>query len=161
MLRKHGGKDKYNIDYIGYNARLDTLQAAILLAKFKYLDNFNKRRREIAKNYNEQLKNIEWIKTPYEHPKAYHVYHQYTIRVLNRKRDELQKLLKEKGIETMIYYPVPLHKMKVFVKNGMEIVGDLKEVQKAVREVLSLPVEPLLGKEEIRSISNRVLNNSW
>jgi len=161
MLRKHGGKDKYNVDHIGYNARLDTLQAAVLLAKFKYLDNFNKRRREIAKNYNEQLKNIEWIKTPYEHPKAYHVYHQYTIRVLNRKRDELQKLLKEKGIQTMVYYPIPLHEMRVFVENGMKIVGDLKEVQKAVREVLSLPVEPLLGKEEIRSISNRVLNNSW
>jgi dTDP-4-amino-4,6-dideoxygalactose transaminase len=83
---------------------------------------------------------VHWIKTPYEHPKAYHVYHQYTIRILNGKRDEFQKLLKEKGIQTMIYYPVPLHKMKVFAKNGMEISGDLKEVQKAEKEVLSLPI---------------------
>jgi len=82
MLRKHGGKDKYNVEYIGYNARLDTIQAAMLLQKFKYLDYFNKRRREIARNYNEQFKSISWIKTPYEQQKAYHVYHQYTIRIL-------------------------------------------------------------------------------
>jgi len=156
MLRKHGGKDKYNVEYIGYNARLDTIQAAILIEKFKHLDDFNERRREIAKNYNEQLKDVDWIKTPYEHPKAYHVYHQYTIRVLNGRRDELQKLLRKKGIQTMIYYPVPLHEMKVFVENGMRVVGDLKEVQKAVKEVLSLPVEPLLKKGEIVSVLNSI-----
>ncbi|SMP13986.1 dTDP-4-amino-4,6-dideoxygalactose transaminase [Desulfurobacterium pacificum] len=160
MLRKHGGRDKYNVEYIGYNARLDTIQAAVLLEKFKHLDDFNERRREIAMNYNEQLKDIEWIKTPYEHPKAYHVYHQYTVGVMNGKRDEFQKKLKEKGIQTMIYYPVPLYKMKVFAKNGMEVIGELENVQKVEKEVVSLPIEPLLGKEEIKSILNKVLNDS-
>jgi len=122
MLRKHGGKDKYNVDHIGYNARLDTLQAAILLVKMDYIDELNKRRREIAKFYDEKLKDIEWIKTPKVYGKAYHVYHQYTIRVLNGKRDEVQKKLKEKGIQTMVYYPVPLHKMKVF-KGKCECFG--------------------------------------
>ena len=122
MLRKHEGKDKYNVDHIGYNARFDTLQAAILLVKMDYIDELNKRRREIAKFYDEKLKDIEWIKTPKVYGKAYHVYHQYTIRVLNGKRDEVQKKLKEKGIQTMVYYPVPLHRMKVF-KGRCECFG--------------------------------------
>jgi len=116
ILRKHGGKDKYNVDHIGYNARLDTLQAAILLAKINHIDEFNKRRRKIASFYDEHLKEIVWIKTPQVHEKAYHVYHQYTIRLLNKKRDEIQRRLKEKDIQTMVYYPVSLHQMKVFKK---------------------------------------------
>lgn len=147
MLRKHGGKDKYNVDYIGYNARLDTIQAAILLVKLKYLDNLNKKRRKIAKFYNEKLKGVDSIIPPYEDKNAYHVYHQYTVRVLSKKRDEIHKKLKEKNIQTMIYYPVPLHKMKVFLKNGMEVFGNLSNTEKAVKEVLSLPIEPLYEKE--------------
>ena len=93
MLRIHGGKSKYNVDHIGYNARLDTLQAAILFAKIKYIDEFNKLRRKIANFYDEHLKDITWLKTPKVHEKARHVYHQYTVRVLDRKRDEVQKSL--------------------------------------------------------------------
>jgi len=150
MLRKHGGKDKYNVDHIGYNARLDTIQAAILLAKMKYIDEFNNRRREIASFYNEDLKEIAWIKTPQVHKKAYHVYHQYTIRVLN-KRDEVQKKLKEEGIQTMIYYPVSLHQMKVF-KNRCECLGELKNSTEATKQVLSLPIEPMYGEEVCRKV---------
>src|SRR3989337_851291 len=144
MLLKHGGKDKYNVDHIGYNARLDTLQAAILLAKFKYIDEFNERRRKIAEIYNRELADIDGVVLPMSHeltamshePSAmshdlHHVFHQYTIRVLNGKRDLLQKHLKEKGIDTMIYYPVPLHKMKVFDKR-CKVNGGLKESEKAV-----------------------------
>ncbi len=116
MLRKHGGKNKYNVDHIGYNARLDTLQAAVLLAKMKYINEFTERRRKIAEIYNENLKDINWLKTPYTHPKAYHVFHQYTIRVLERNRNVVQQELKEKRVDSMVYYPVPLHKMKVFKK---------------------------------------------
>ena len=150
MLRKHGGKDKYNVDHIGYNARLDTLQAAILLAKMKYIDEFNKRRREIASFYDKYLKEIAWIKTPKVQEKAYHVYHQYTIRVLN-KRDEVQKKLKEKGIQTMVYYPVSLHQMKVF-KNRCECLGELKNATEATKQVLSLPIEPMYGEEICRKV---------
>ena len=168
MLLKHGGKDKYNVDHIGYNARLDTLQAAILLAKFKYIDEFNERRRKIAEIYNRELADIDGVVLPMSHeltamshpPSAmshdlHHVFHQYTIRVLNGKRDLLQKHLKEKGIDTMIYYPVPLHKMKVFDKR-CKVNGGLKESEKAVAEVLSLPMEPLMGKEMIMHMVNAI-----
>jgi dTDP-4-amino-4,6-dideoxygalactose transaminase len=100
MLLKHGGKDKYNVDHIGYNARLDTLQAAILLAKFKYVDEFNERRRKIAEIYNEGLRDISDLSLPITHhasciPDVYHVYHQYTIRVKNGKRDSLSTFLSQ------------------------------------------------------------------
>jgi len=147
MLRKHGGKDKYNVDHIGYNARLDTLQAAILLAKMKYIDSFIKKRREIAKIYNEKLKNIKWIEMPKTLERAFHVYNQYTIRIKDKDRKELQKKLKEKGIHTMIYYPVPLHKMKVFKNARMEVFGSLKNSELASEKVLSLPIEPTYNIE--------------
>ena len=157
-LRAHGGKDKYNVDYIGYNSRLDTIQAAFLLVKLNYLETFIKMRRELAAYYHENLKGIDQIVLPLEERKAFHTYNQYTIRVKN-KRNWFQEKLKEKGIPTMIYYPVPLHKMKVF-KNKARIKTELRETEKACREVLSLPIEPLLNntekKEIIRAIKESV-----
>lgn len=167
MLLKHGGKDKYNVEHIGYNARLDTLQAAILLAKFKYIDEFNERRRKIAEIYNHELSSVHGVVIPMNHSTIQpcnkatsqnhdgHVYHQYTLRVNNGKRDALQTHLKEKGISTMVYYPVPLHKMKVF-EGRCKLSGSLKDSENAVTEVLSLPVEPLqtedITHEVIKSI---------
>lgn len=142
MLLKHGGKDKYNVDHIGYNARLDTLQAAIVLAKFKYIDEFNANRNKVASHYTTALQSIGGITVPSCHGDVQHVYHQYTIRVTSDKRDDLQKWLKGKGIDTMVYYPVPLHKMKVF-DGRFKVEGNLRESERAVREVLSLPIEPL------------------
>ncbi|MEO0091416.1 MAG: DegT/DnrJ/EryC1/StrS family aminotransferase [candidate division WOR-3 bacterium] len=155
MLMKHGGKDKYNVDHIGYNARLDTLQAGILLAKFKFIDEFNEKRRRIAQFYNEALKRLKGIKLPAELPEAYHVYHQYTIRILDGKRDELQNFLKEKGIASMVYYPVPLHQMKVFEGN-MKVVGKLKAAERLCREVLSLPIEPLFTEEDLKIVVDAI-----
>ncbi len=153
MLLKHGGRDKYNVDHIGYNARLDTIQAAVLLAKFKYIDEFNERRRAVAELYEKGLQGIKGISLTLPEPlplsEMYHVYHQYTIRTKNR--DELQTYLKDKGIGTMVYYPFPLHKMKVF--DGRSIIaGTLEEAEKAVTEVLSLPIEPLHVKEDTKYI---------
>jgi len=151
MLRKHGGKNKYNANDIGYNARLDTVQAAVLLGKLENLDNMNKRRRAVAKNYNELLKDVSWVKTPHEHPKAFHVYHQYTIRVLNRKRVELQNKLKANGVNSMIYYPVLLTDMEVF-KNDSLTLKPIKASIEAVNQILSLPISPLLTEEEVSKI---------
>jgi len=148
MLLKHGGKDKYNVDHIGYNSRLDTLQAAILLAKFKYIDEFNSKRRQVGELYNEGLKDIKGIKMSEILPDAFHVYHQYTLKILNGKRDELQNYLKEKGISTMIYYPFPLHKMRVFGDGRSNLFGNLENAEAATQSVLSLPVEPLQSKED-------------
>lgn len=162
MLLKHGGKDKYNVDHIGYNARLDTIQAAILLQKLKYIDEFNKKRIEIAKTYSEGLSNLKGLMIPFKYASTdtnpqdpsddlHHVYHQYTIRVLSGKRDNFQRRLNENGISTMVYYPVPLHKMKVF-EGRMKKAGDLKKSGEASSEVLSLPIEPLLHKKEINHV---------
>lgn len=153
MLLKHGGKDKYNVGHIGYNARLDTIQAAILLQKLKHIDEFNKKRIETAKAYNAELSDLKRLIIPFIHTSLvdndfHHVYHQYTIRVLDGKRDDFQRRLNEDGISTMVYYPVPLHKMKVF-EGRMKKAGDLKKSEEASSEVLSLPIEPLLDKKEI------------
>ncbi|MCL0040372.1 DegT/DnrJ/EryC1/StrS family aminotransferase [Thermodesulfovibrionales bacterium] len=160
MLLKHGGKDKYNVDHIGYNARLDTLQAAIVLAKFKYIDEFNERRRKIAGIYNKELLGLDGLVLPITHHPSpitdfYHVYHQYTIRVLRNKRDELKERLQRKGIPTAIYYPLPLHKMKVFHKR-CRLIGDLAEAEKAVKEVLSLPMGLFLKEEETFSVCKTI-----
>jgi dTDP-4-amino-4,6-dideoxygalactose transaminase len=147
MLLKHGGKSKYNVEHIGYNSRLDTIQAAVLLAKFKYTEQFNTNRKKIAANYTKQLSGIPVLTAPEESADVYHVYHQYTVRIADNKRDVTKDLLTQKGIGTAVYYSVPLHKMKVF--EGRAIIADkLEEAEKASKEVLSLPIEPLLGEEE-------------
>lgn len=147
MLLKHGGKDKYNVDHIGYNSRIDTLQAAVILSKFKYIDEFNSKRRAIAEAYNAGLKNISLV-LPVSLPEAYHVCHQYTIRIGDGKRDDLQKYLKEHGVSTMIYYPYPLHKMKVFGNGRSKTFGNLEHAEVSAQGVLSLPVEPLQSTED-------------
>lgn len=145
ILTKHGGKDKYNVDYIGYNSRLDTLQAAILLAKIKYIDQFNNKRIGIAKKYNSELQGIEEIELPEIIDGS--VFHQYTIRIKNNKRTALQGFLKEKGIASMVYYPLCLHQMKLFQERA-KIHSPLTEAEKASKEVLSIPVEPLMTEQQ-------------
>lgn len=154
MLIRHGGKDKYNVEHIGYNGRLDTLQAAILLAKFKYVDEFNTRRRRIAAFYAEELSGIEGLSLPVTptfaaESAAEHVFHQYTVRTT--ERDALQAFLKGKGIATMVYYPVPLHRMKVFA-GRIKVAGDLSRSEQAAKEVLSLPIGPMQKEEDSASV---------
>lgn len=154
MLLKHGGRDKYNVDYIGYNARLDTLQAAVVLAKLKYVDEFNERRRGIAAFYNTGLAELKAFATPLMTSlAAYHVYHQYTVRTRNRAA--FQAYLTEKGIATMVYYPFPLHKMKVF-HGRMLIASSLKNAEIAAEEVCSLPIEPLQKQEDTEFIISTI-----
>lgn len=156
MLLKHGGRDKYNVDHVGYNARLDTLQAAVLLAKFKFIDEFNARRRKLAGLYFDGLKNVSSIELPEELPGGNHVFHQYTVRVKDGRRDALQKYLSANGISTMVYYPVPLHKMRVFGNGRGAEGGSLSESEKAVTEVLSLPIEPLMDAEGAAYVCEKI-----
>ncbi len=157
MLRTHGGKDKYDVEHIGYNSRLDTIQAAVLLVKLKHVDRLNNLRKKIAYKYNEQLKDIKWLTLPLELEEAEHAYHQYTVRISAGKRDYVQVGLEEKGIASAVYYPVPLHQMKVF-QNHSRQAGNLKHAEEACREVLSLPVEPLLKEEELGYIIKHLKN---
>ncbi|MFA5097735.1 MAG: DegT/DnrJ/EryC1/StrS family aminotransferase [Candidatus Margulisiibacteriota bacterium] len=153
QLLKHGGKDKYNVDHIGYNARLDTLQAAILLAKFGYINEFNDKRRAIASVYNTRLAGQDPVVIPKETGNIKHVYHQYTVRVPNGKRQQVQDRLRENGISTMVYYPVALHKMRVFAGRSI-LHGALEEAERACGEVLSLPIDPLMEKEEVGRVTS-------
>lgn len=147
VIRVHGSKPKYYHHVLGYNSRLDELQAAILNVKFKKLDKFSLMRRERAEYYTKRLNETvsEFVKTPIEKEGNYHVFHQYTLRV--DRRDELQAYLKEKGIDSMVYYPMPLHIQPVFLDLGYK-EGDLPLTEQAVQEVLSLPMYPELKEDD-------------
>jgi dTDP-4-amino-4,6-dideoxygalactose transaminase len=145
MLRVHGAKKKYHNEILGYNSRLDTLQAAILRVKLQYIDQWNEGRRKVAQVYNDLLANIPDIVTPMI--RDGHVFHQYTIKVLNGKRDSLQEHLAAEGIGSMIYYPIPQDKLPVY--QGEYPVNPVSDLLAA--EVLSLPIWPELeaGKIEV------------
>ena len=153
MLLKHGGKDKYNVDHIGYNARLDTLQAAILLAKLKYVVDFNAKRKKIAELYHRELSGIDPLVLPSFRgkPEEAHVYHQFTLRAKHGKRSVLQKHLMENGISSMIYYPLCLHAMKVF-EGRSKNAGALDNSEMAAKEVLSIPIEPLMENSTVMEV---------
>jgi len=155
MLAKHGGRDKYNSDHIGYNSRLDSVQAGVLLAKLDYVDEFNERRRRLADAYSSGLADLPNLVVPRAAPEVYHVYHQYTIRILDGRRDGLQSHLKATGIASMVYYPVPLHRMNVF-RGRQKTAGCLARTEAMVREVLSLPIEPLQSEEVTRTITRTI-----
>jgi dTDP-4-amino-4,6-dideoxygalactose transaminase len=147
VIRVHGSKPKYYHHVLGYNSRLDEMQAAILNVKFPHIDEWNKKRRENAEYYTKLLKDAlgEEVVTPYVEEHNYHIFHQYTLRV--QKRDELQAFLNENGVQTMVYYPKPLHLQPVFMELGFQ-EGDLPETEKACKEALSLPMFPELKKEQ-------------
>ncbi|MCC5635722.1 DegT/DnrJ/EryC1/StrS family aminotransferase [Nostoc sp. CHAB 5844] len=150
MLRVHGAKKKYHNEVLGYNSRLDTLQAAILRVKLPYIDQWNEGRRSVAKTYNDLLANVPGVITP--HLADGHVFHQYTIRILDGKRDILQQYLAAQGIGSMIYYPVPQDKLPVY--KGQYPVNSVSDLLSD--EVLSLPIWPELAETEINRIVEKI-----
>ncbi|MBN8656076.1 MAG: DegT/DnrJ/EryC1/StrS family aminotransferase [Anaerolineae bacterium] len=138
MLRAHGWKKKYYSEMVGYNSRLDAMQAAILQAKLPHLDGWNEKRRELSKRYDEHLAPLG-IVTPVEREWAKHVYHLYVIRT--SKRDTLQAFLKDKGIASEVYYPLPPHLSMPCKKFGYK-EGDFPHAEKAAKETLALPLYP-------------------
>ena len=147
ILRVHGSKPKYYHRMVGVNSRLDALQAAILRVKLPHLDEWTAARQRVATRYDEMLQNVQGIETPYRAPDRSHIFHQYTIRVKNGRRDELCEYLKEQGIGTFVYYPLPLHLQECFKGLGYR-EGDLPQSELASQEVLSLPVFPELTEKE-------------
>jgi dTDP-4-amino-4,6-dideoxygalactose transaminase len=146
MLRVHGAKKKYHNEVVGYNSRLDTLQAAILRVKLSHIDVWNQGRRRVAKTYNELLANVIGIITP--ELIDGHVFHQYTIRVTDGKRSQVQQYLGEEGIGTMIYYPVPQDQLPVY--KGQYEALPISELLSG--EVLSLPIWAELDQTKIKHI---------
>jgi dTDP-4-amino-4,6-dideoxygalactose transaminase len=147
LLRVHGAKPKYVHHVVGINSRLDALQAVILSVKLKHLDAWSTARQQLADRYDEHLAGVPGIVTPHRAPDRTHIFHQYTLRVADGKRDALAAHLKNLGIGTMIYYPGPLHLQECFAHLGYH-EGDFPESERASREVLSLPMFPEMTTEE-------------
>ncbi len=153
VLRNHGSRVRYYHDEIGFNSRLDEIQAAILRVKLRYIDTYNAQRRNNAMLYNRHLEHAQ-IRTPVERREVKHVYHQYTIRV--RNRDAVKQKLDAGNItSSMIYYPVPLHLQAAYRNLGMA-PGSLPEAELAAQEVLSLPMYPELTEAQIKQVSDAV-----
>ena len=145
MLRVHGAKPKYINHYVGYNSRLDTIQAAILLVKLKYLNEWHEGRRSKAKVYDREFKNLSGVITPHCEEHNYHIYNQYTLIADNR--DKLRDHLKGKDIGFDIYYPMPLHLQKCYTDLKYK-KGDLPIAEHLADKVISLPVYPELSEDQ-------------
>lgn len=155
MIANHGQQVKYHHKVIGCNSRLDTLQAAILDVKLKHLDEYGDARYRAASYYTKQLKEIDGIVTPEELPNSTHVYHQYTLKVLNGKRDALKQFLADADIPSMIYYPLPLQQQDAF-KEISRAAESLEIAEKLAYSVLSLPVHTELTTEQQDVVINRI-----
>ena len=153
MICNHGSKQKYNHEIIGVNSRLDSIQAAILRIKLKRLKQYSSSRYEAASLYSSELKNISWLETPHEESYTEHVYHQYTIKVLNKKRDKLKEHLNTLNIPSVIYYPKSLHKQLVFKNSTNRSFPNSSDLES---KVLSLPMHTELNKETILHIINSI-----
>jgi len=153
ILRAHGTKRKYYHQIIGTSSRLDALQSAVLNVKLKHLDKWTKVRQKNASYYTQKLKNIKEITLPLFPSSMFPVFNQYTIRV--KKRDQLQKYLKQNNIPTQIYYPYPLHLQPAF-KYLRYKRGSLPETEKTCKQVISLPIYPELTRKEQNYIIGKI-----
>jgi dTDP-4-amino-4,6-dideoxygalactose transaminase len=152
-LRNHGSPRRYHHEEMGWNSRLDAIQAAVLRVKLPYVEKWNRQRREHAASYDRLLTqsgltsatgdaSVRVLATT---PQAHHVFHQYVIRA--RRRDDLRQFLADRKIDTEVYYPIPLHLQPVFAYLGYS-EGDLPESERAAREVIALPMFPELTEDE-------------
>jgi dTDP-4-amino-4,6-dideoxygalactose transaminase len=154
-LRTHGGAKQYHHDEVGTNSRLDTLQAAILLAKLPHLDGWSAARRKHAEAYTAAFQEIEGITPPATDPANEHIFHQYTVRC--DRRDALVAALKARGVGCAVYYPKALHLQPCFAALGYR-EGQFPEAERASREVLSLPVYPELTTAQRTEVIDAVRN---
>lgn len=154
MLANHGRLKKYEHEMEGYNSRLDTLQAAILLVKLRHLNTWTEKRQQHAAHYARLLSSSADIVTPTIHPDATHVFHLYVVRV--QQRDQVQQMLKEAGIVTGIHYPIPLHQQPAYRHFGLP-PGSFPVAERYADELLSLPMYPELTDEQIVYISDTLI----
>ncbi|MBP9739695.1 MAG: DegT/DnrJ/EryC1/StrS family aminotransferase [Chitinophagaceae bacterium] len=158
MIANHGQQKRYHHDIVGCNSRLDAIQAAILNIKLQHLDEYIAARRKAADFYNKAFANHPNIKTPFvDSSYSNHVYHQYTLKLEGVDRDALCAYLAEKNVPSMIYYPVPGHKQKVFASFGLNDVN-LETTDWLTERVISLPIHTELDEEQLSYITTQVLN---
>ena len=147
-LANHGSLTSYDHRFrLGTTSRLDALQAAILRTKLPWLDQWNRRRREIARFYRDRLS--AWVQTPEENPDSYHVFHQYTVRT--PKRLELARYLQSQEIQSAVYYARPVHLQPAYTH--LAPAGSLSQAEKAAQEVLSIPIHPFLSDDEVDRVA--------
>jgi len=151
VLASHGSRERYHHSVLGYNSRLDELQAAILRVKLKRIDAFNTQRRRAAHAYNARFADSGLV-TPFEDGRGLHVFHQYTLQ--SERRDAIQAALNAAGIANAIYYPIPLHRQELYAEQYREVT--LPVTEDVVKKVISLPISPTLGDASIDRIADVV-----
>ena len=154
-LGSHGQVKRYHHDYIGINSRLDTIQAAVLNVKLNVLDSYILHRQNTADTYDTLLSKNPCIICPKRMAYSSHVFHQYTIRVLNNKRDQLQSYLYEKGVSSSVHYPMPVYRQNAY-KHTVDDSFYLSNSEMLSNEVLSLPIDTEITKDQITYICNHI-----
>lgn len=154
-ITHHGMRQRYHYDITGVNSRLDTLQAAILRVKLRYLDNYSRARQQAAVWYDTYLKGLPGIETPVHSVFSTHVFHQYTLKLTGIDREVFMNHMAAKGIPVMVYYPVPLHLQKAFAYLGYR-EGDFPVSEKLCKTVVSLPMHTELDEEQLRYITDTI-----
>ncbi len=156
MVANHGQQRRYYHDVVGVNSRLDAIQAAILEIKLRHLDNFAAARNRAADYYDRAFEGVDALQTPVRHPRSTHVFHQYTLKIKDGRRDRLQTHLKECGIPSVIYYPVPLQEQQAYQHLVPADQPELPVTTQLCREVLSLPMHTELDEEMLAYITDNV-----
>lgn len=154
-LANHGQDVLYEFVEVGVNSRLDTLQAAILRLKLPYLEEFNRRRRAIADLYDSYLGDVAALQLPVRVPWSTHIFHQYTLRVLDGRRDQLRAYLAARAVPAMVYYPKPLHLQPAYQHPDFP-PGSFPNAEQLAREVISLPMHPFLSEDQVAYIAEAV-----
>jgi dTDP-4-amino-4,6-dideoxygalactose transaminase len=155
MIANHGQEKKYFHKVLGCNSRLDTIQAAVLNIKLKHLDTYSGARSQMATYYDRAFAAIEELQVPQRQLNSTHVFHQYTMKVKNGKRDGLQKFLAEKGVPSMIYYPLPLYKQAAF-QQFVDSNFKLPITEALCDEVISLPIHTEMELESMEYVCSQV-----
>jgi len=154
-IANHGQSVRYYHDVVGCNSRLDSIQAVVLNAKLPHLDHYCDARSKVADYYDAAFADVAALVTPYRAPYTTHVFHQYTLKVKNGKRDELKKYLDDQKVPNMIYYPVPLYKQEAFKasSNGLEYLDNTEQL---CLEVISLPIHTEMNEEQLAFVCGKV-----
>ena len=151
VIANHGMEVRYHHDVVGVNSRLDSIQAAVLLAKLPHLDEYIAARQRAAEYYNKAFEEDKRLLTPVVGRGTTHAFHQYTLRCVGVNRDALREKLAEKGVPAMVYYPIPLHQQKAY-RYARYKEGDFPVAERLATEVLSLPMHTELSEEQLEYI---------
>lgn len=157
MVANHGQSVQYVHDEVGVNSRLDTLQAAVLDVKLKYLDEYAANRVKVADYYDTAFAGLKGVTTPVRAKNSTHVFHQYTLKLTGLNRDEIRKKLEEKGIPSMIYYPIPLHHQKAYM-DANYADGSFLITESLCKNVLSLPIHTEFTEEELKYVADNFIS---